>query len=67
MEKGFVELNTTDGPFLKMEAGLRGGKVLPGGIVEIAADEPRIVVTDHPERESSPGRALSQEEETRLG
>jgi hypothetical protein len=44
--KGFVALNTADGPRLHLEPGMWQGKVLPGGFVDITADGPLVQVAD---------------------
>jgi hypothetical protein len=44
--RGFVELDTADGPRLHLEPGMSDGKVLPGGFVDITSQGPLMQITD---------------------
>ena len=62
--RGFVELNTADGPRLHMEPGMQNGKILPGGFVDISADKPVIQVSDQQGFAAALGRAELEDKQT---
>lgn len=62
--KGFVELDTADGPRLHLEPGMWQGKVLPGGTVDISADGPIMQLADQQGLTAGIGRFALIEKDT---